>query len=259
MTRAEGERAGAERQGAAAEGDRAGVQRRESAAEGDRGGVQRPETAAEGDMAGMERRRTAAERDESPGVHPDQFGRVTYFVPAYGPIEGLMGFGLFYVLVDIGTPVAMEAFARTRIGIDPSVIGTAGAIALWVILGLTVFGQAAEQVRGNPRRFSDREAAGTYLSAMAPSGARLRTWAVLFVVGAAITGFGLQVFLESFEALLEWSIVTVGSADARPVPFRLVGWFVGYSIGFSLFTRYTDRLVLGLYRWRLANRTRADD
>lgn len=210
-------------------------------------------------MTGYEGGRTAAERGESPGADRGNTGRATYFVPAYGPIEAVIGYVLFYVLVDIGTPVAMEAFAATGIGVDPSVIGNAGAIALWVILGLTVFGQTAEQIRGNPRRFSDREAAGTYLSAMAPTGARIRTWVVLFVVGAAITGFGLQIFLESFEALLEWSIVAVGSANPRPVPLRLVGWFVGYSIGFSLFSRYIDRLVLGLYRWRLAKRNQALD
>lgn len=210
-------------------------------------------------MTGVERGMIASESRESPAADPGQPGRTRYFMPAYGPIEGLIGYGLFYVLVDIGTPVATTAFARTGIGIDPSVIGTAGAIALWVILGLTVFGQAAEQIRRNPRRFSDRAAADAYLSAMAPSGARLRTWTVLFVVGAAITGFGLEVFLKSFEALLEWSIVTVGSASPRPVPLRLVAWFVGYSIGFSIFSRYTDRLVLGLYRWRLAKQTRAHD
>lgn len=176
---------------------------------------------------------------------------VERFVPAYGPIEAVLGYGFFYFLVHVGTPVVQAAVADSGLGIEPSLIGWAAAVALWAILLLTLLGQATEQASENPRRYEDLAAARRGLDALAPSMPRMQAWSYLWVVGMLIAVFGIGVFLESFRALLSHGVVLLDSGFQGTVFTPEFVWFVVYTIAFSLVTRYTDRLILGWYRRRL--------
>lgn len=181
-------------------------------------------------------------------------GRRILFVPAYGPIEAVLGYGFFYFLVAVGTPVVRDAVADSPLGIDPGLVTFASAGALWLILGLTILGQLTEQWRDNPRRFDDAESLHQFLAAIAPSISRMQGWAFAALLGLLIVVFGFDAFLDSYRSLLEGMVLVVGTQEGVSVVFGSLPWFIVYTIGFSLVTRYTDRLLLGWDRRRRLRR-----
>lgn len=180
----------------------------------------------------------------------------TLYIPEYGPIEAVLGYGFFYFLVDVGTPVVREAVVDSRLGIAPELVPTAAAGALWIILFLSVLGQATEQWRKNPHRFEDETAMVHHLEAIAPSVARMQGWGLALAIGLLVVVFGFDPFLGSYRSLLSGMVVFVGTPESAAVVFRALPWFIVYMIGFSLVTRYTDRLILGLDRRRRLDRYR---
>lgn len=181
-------------------------------------------------------------------------GSLVLYVPEYGPIEAVLGYGFFYYLVAVGTPVVQAAVVDSALGFTPGQVGTAAAWALWIVLALSGLGQATEQWRNNPRRFEDRAAARVYLEAIAPTAARMQGWALVLLVGLIVVVFGFEPFLESYRALLAAMVRFVGTPGGARAVVRSLPWFILYTIGFSLVTRYTDRLLLGWGRRRRVER-----
>jgi hypothetical protein len=66
--------------------------------------------------------------------------------PAYGPIEAILGYVLFYVLVDRATPVVVETFSETVLDLSPSFLEFGLAMALWFVLGVTAIDQVRRQL-----------------------------------------------------------------------------------------------------------------
>lgn len=198
-------------------------------------------------------RRTDSDR-RSDSDRPSDSGRRILFVPTYGPIEAVLGYGFFYVLVAVGTPIVRDAVADSPLGIDPGLVTLAAAGALWVILGLTILGQLTEQWRDNPRRFEDAESTHQFLTAIAPSISRMQGWALLALLGLVVVVFGFEAFLDSYRLLLEGMVLVVGTGENASMVFRSLPWVIVYTIGFSLVTRYTDRLILGWDRRRRLRR-----
>ena len=61
--------------------------------------------------------------------------------PAYGPIEAILGYGLFYFLVERVTPAIVTVFSETVLDLAPSFIRFGLAVTLWFILIVTVIDQ----------------------------------------------------------------------------------------------------------------------
>lgn len=170
----------------------------------------------------------------------------------YGPLEAVLGYAFFYYLVGLATPVFRDAVAAAGIGIDPALIPFAAALALWAIFLLTLLGQAIEQVGSNPHRFEDGDDERTYWNAITPTLDRVQLWGLLATVGVAVAVLGFDAFIESFLALVGSTVIVMGGTVPVSEVGRHLPVVILYTIGFSLFTRYTDRVAIGLFRrWRL--------
>ena len=67
-------------------------------------------------------------------------------VPAYGPVEGVLGVALFYVLVDRASPMVVSVTAELLPGVPASAIRTSLAASIWVVGAVTVVDQLRRQL-----------------------------------------------------------------------------------------------------------------
>lgn len=160
-------------------------------------------------------------------------------VPAFGPIEAALGFGLFYVLLARLTPAITMRFS-TVLDIDPSLTGFGLAVALWFGLALTVLEQARRQLAA--------------LGLVSPGESELRIWSRVESPAIRIAGYLLALAVGAglarltYESAVDGLLALIGfgsengfvSLDAWAV-LELIGFFVAYSIA----AHSLDRLVIG--------------
>ena len=65
-------------------------------------------------------------------------------VPAYGPVDALLGYGLFYVVVERATPTVV-AVVGDAVG-DAALVRLGLALALWFVLAVTLIDQLQRQL-----------------------------------------------------------------------------------------------------------------
>lgn len=178
---------------------------------------------------------------------------IRVFYPEYGPVEAVLGLGVFYLVVDVATPVLVETLAEPMPGLVPEPLTTLTAASVWVVAGLVVFATAVDQWQANPREFESRKERDHFLDASRPDEWRYYAYAGVVLVGATVAYFSW----DTFQMVLERSIVTVVEADASIVVGTLdaeVVVFVAFFLGTAAVTRGIDRIVVGsirefAYRW----------
>ena len=185
---------------------------------------------------------------------------VQLFYPQFGVLEGAFGFGLFYELVGRVTRVVTTDLAGAYQGLVPEPFTTAMAGLLWLALATTVGVPLLRQVTANPLTFRSVTARDDYLERHRPTGARYLLALAQFVVGGAVVALGWQYFLALFDS---WMAVFLRGGFPRAVGAVELLWFVGFVLGYSLFARGLDRLVVGgwrdlLYRRRSTGRSSSD-
>lgn len=181
-------------------------------------------------------------------------GSVTLYYPAFGPVDALLGYAFFYFVVGLGTAVALDALAPVAPEMVPEPLGTWAAILLWVVLGLVVLGQTAEQVRTNPRRFESEADRAAFLTRHRPSERRYLWWASWVLVGGTVAYLFFPGFVESFARFVRFFVAAfAGAIGPRSLRLGDAVNLVGFSLGFAALTRGLDHLVVGSLRALLAD------
>jgi hypothetical protein len=67
-------------------------------------------------------------------------------LPAYGPIDGVLGFAVFYVFVERATPTVVDVFTAAVPGVAASTVGFGLAALLWFVLAVTLLDQLQRQL-----------------------------------------------------------------------------------------------------------------
>jgi hypothetical protein len=200
------------------------------------------------DTGASDRSTTTSERT----AH-DRRRSVRLLYPEYGPVEALVGFGAFYLILEWMTPTLVDTLAGPLPDLVPDPLTTLTAMLLWLILGIIVAAIVLEFVGENPREFEDRSERDAYLDEHRPSDRDYRHNLALMVLGGA-------------TAVLSWSTAIEVLRGTFPVVVELGGVvppgqsladgavFVVFFVGVAAYARGLDRLVVGgmrefLYRY----------
>jgi hypothetical protein len=156
-------------------------------------------------------------------------------LPAYGPIEGLLGFLMFYVFVDRATPTIVSVVTGQLAGVSAGAVRTWAAAALWVILGLTVLDHARRQY------VAARDAVEHPEPVRPPSRERLLGYLVVVLVGGGIAALTL-------EPAIQMGITTIRLVSTLDVSLFVLSEFllmVLFFVTFGSATWSVDRLLIG--------------
>jgi len=163
--------------------------------------------------------------------------------PAYGPLDGVLGYALFYVVVDRVTPAVVEVFSETVLDLSPSFVGFGLAAALWFVLAVTVVDQTRRQLAALGLVSYDEYQLRVW-SRVTPASVRTAGYLVALAVGGTVATL---TFERAIEALLGF-IPVVATADV--VAFDVVGvlTLVVFFVSYGVATHALDRLVIGAIR-----------
>ena len=159
--------------------------------------------------------------------------------PAYGPIESVLGYVLFYVLIDRVTPAIVMVFSETVLDLSPSVVRFGLAIALWFVLVVTSIDQTRRQLAALGVGTYDGEL--RVWSRVTPSSLRTAGYLLALIAGAVVA---VITFDRAVDALLTL-IPLVAAVDV--VAFDLVELFVMvvFFVAYSVAAHSLDRLIIG--------------
>jgi hypothetical protein len=160
--------------------------------------------------------------------------------PAFGPVDAVLSYALFFGIVDRVTPVVLEVVTETVLDLSASLVGLFLAALLWFVLAVTIIEQVRRQLAA--------------LGVIDSSPEEFRVWARLpagrLQTGGYLLGFGFGAIIAwvTFEGAIE-AIVSVIPAVATVDPsgvavsklFEMVVFFVAFSAG----AHSLDRLVIG--------------
>lgn len=167
------------------------------------------------------------------------------YYPAYGPVQAALGFGLFYVLVDLVTSPLATALAPVVPDLVPAPFTTATALLLWAVLGLSVAAEVRRQLAPNPRTFEDRSSLEAFLARERPEPQLLLGYLALLAVGGVLAAVSWPAFPAAFRDL----VVTMASLPAfRPADAGAAVAVVAFLVAFGLAAYCLDRLAIGLVR-----------
>lgn len=160
--------------------------------------------------------------------------------PAYGPVEGLLSFVLFYVVVTRATPTVVDVVTDVLPSVSPSLVGFGLAAFIWFVLVVTVIDQGHRQLVALGVVGGD-ERSPTLWAYVIPAGASTVAYLVVLVVAGALAWWTFDRAIVTAVEVIRW----VAALD--------FGAFVSYDflvmvvffVAFGLATNSLDRLVVG--------------
>lgn len=166
--------------------------------------------------------------------------------PAYGPIDSILGFVVFYVFVGRATPTIVEVFT-TATGMAASAVGFGLAAVLWFIFAVTVLDLGRRQLAAVGVGSEDSVDEITRQGGV-PSETRALFYLAVTVVGGVVAWWTFETAVETGIDLIR----LVGTLDTAA--FDLVGFVVMilFFVSFGAATRALDRLVVGGVRTAIA-------
>lgn len=169
-----------------------------------------------------------------------------HFVPAYGPIQDVVGYWFFYVTVRAIGPTIVSVL--DGVGVDPELVRYGLAIGLWLLLGLTLIGvfqaqwRSIRQASREDRRSKDRP--------RFDSPGRMTFLGHVVTIG--VSGTVIIAFFPRFVRALTAIIVGVANVPAVTIPPAAIGWVVLVGVAMGTFGYCLDRTVIGAIRRRMA-------
>ncbi|WP_416841372.1 hypothetical protein [Haloferax sp. DFSO52] len=165
--------------------------------------------------------------------------RTDVVFPAYGPIDSVLSFVVFYIFVTRATPTIVDVFSSIT-GLSPSAIGFGLAGFLWFILVVTLLDVVRRQfaAAGFGSRQSTEEQTR---QAGVPSASRAVFYLVVVLVGGVVAVWSFEPAVAAGIGLIRM----VGTLDTGA--FDIVGFLVMilFFVSFGAATRALDRLVIG--------------
>lgn len=163
-------------------------------------------------------------------------------VPAYGPVDAVLSFVVFYVFVERATPTVVDVLFGV-LDVAPSAIGFGLAALLWFVLAVT----AIDQVR---RQFaalgvgSREDVARAHRGRATPSEPQALAYVALLLVGGLVAYWTFEPAVRSGIDLIQFA-ATLDSAVFVPVDVVLM---VVFFVAFAAATKSLDRLTIGAVR-----------
>ncbi|WP_227133083.1 hypothetical protein [Halorubellus salinus] len=181
--------------------------------------------------------RTATDREERTATNSEASAAAAggVFHPAYGPVDAVLGYVLFYVVVERVTPAVVDVVTDAFPGISQSTVTFGLAALIWVALGLTVVDQVGRQVAAFRGRTDET------LWARIPSETEATVASLAVVVGGALAAStftaAMATLPDAVRALATFDVAGVVALDV----VTLATFFVSYAAA----TWGADRLLVG--------------
>lgn len=170
-------------------------------------------------------------------------------LPAYGPIDALLGFAVFYVFVERATPTVVDVVTAALADVAPSLVRLGLAAALWFVLAATVLDQARRQLAALGVGSHD-DVDRSERSRGAPTGLRWLGYLVASLAGGAVAAWTFEGAVATGISLIR-AVAALDVAGVAPLEFvAMIVFFVAFGIA----TRSLDRLVVGTLRRILVGR-----
>ena len=179
-------------------------------------------------------------------------GDLALVVPEYGPVEALLGFGLFYVVVTIVHDALRTDLLAVAPEWVPEPLGFAAAAALWFVGAVILLSEAARQVAANPRWYRTAPERRRAARRLAPTRGFTVLYALVGLLGTVFAVAGVPAIEPTFRGIAAAVVTrTIPTIDATLLAQFLVFW-----LGWSLATRAVDRLSIGALRAVVAGAVR---
>jgi hypothetical protein len=170
------------------------------------------------------------------------------YLPPYGPVDALLGYVLFYVVVDRVTPTVVAVAAELFPDVAPSAVQFALAAFLWFVLVVSTIDQLRRQLAALGLG-SHSEVDPDPTSRTPPSEPMALVSLLGVVLGGAVAWLSFDRGLEAVVTVVDAVVrLDVGSLLVVDLAVLLV-FFVGYGVA----TWSLDRLVVGGLRWALTD------
>lgn len=179
---------------------------------------------------------------------------VRLWFPGYGPIAGIIGYVVFFLVIDAIKPAIVTTVTDLFTSVSPSQVGTMLAVFLWFIFGLTVFGITHDQLRKNPYEFTNRYELQVFIEEHRLPLLGYVLYTTLAVLGGIIS---LALWPSFIEVFSEFVLILSGevSGVADTVTARDALTFVGFFLAFGAFSHGIDRLIIGGIRELIVRRS----
>ncbi|WP_458204575.1 hypothetical protein [Haladaptatus sp. NG-SE-30] len=168
-------------------------------------------------------------------------------IPAHGPLDAVLGFVLFYIVVDRATPTIVDVMTEVLPNVSPSLVGLGLASVLWFILVVTVIDQIRRQLAalgvGTHSAVSLTETRTTLTEAQA------LLYLALALVGSIVAVWTFDPAMETTVSMIR-IVATIDVVAFVPADFVVMAIFF---VSFGVTTRALDRLLIGGIRAMLAD------
>lgn len=167
--------------------------------------------------------------------------RGTGSFPAFGPVEAVLSYVLFYVLVDRVTPSVL-AVAADVAALPPSLVGLGLAGLLWLVLLVNLL----EQTRRQLAALDGVEVREPTLGLQSALSGRDGTAAALalIVLGGVVAALSFEAAVDFLVALIRLGTATDFAALSPSGALLVVVFFVGYGVA----ARALDYLLVAAVR-----------
>ena len=167
--------------------------------------------------------------------------------PAYGPIEALLGYALFYVIVDRATPTVVDVVGDVLPGVAPSTVGFGLAAFLWFVLVVTVIDQLRRQLAALGVVEEDPTPVSIW-NYVLPTERRTTLHVAVLVVGGAVAAATYGTAVDTAVSLIR----VVAALNVSGVLTVEVVVLVVFFVAYNLASHALDRLAIGGLRTLMA-------
>jgi hypothetical protein len=161
-------------------------------------------------------------------------------LPAYGPLDALLSYVVFYIFVDRATPTVVDVVTTALPDTSPSLVQLGLAGALWFIFAVTLLEQLRRQLAalGVGSREGVSRAEG---SRATPTDRQVLGYVVVLLVGGIVAVWTFEPAIQAGLGLIR-GVATLDGTAFVPREFVLM---VVFFVSFGTATRALDRLVIG--------------
>jgi hypothetical protein len=198
---------------------------------------------------------TEAQPELGEDIREESSESVEVYVPVPGPVEGLLGVGLFYLLLDRLTPSILTALEDPLPDLVPEPVTTGLAGLIWLVFATTVLGSTLDFLRENPRTFPSERRRTEWLERVRPSRREYRNWVALLVVGGVTAVLTWSMAIDVLADLLVVVVDLPGTVPPGITLWSTVG-MVLFFVSFAATAWALDRLIVGGLRDLLYRRSR---
>lgn len=166
-------------------------------------------------------------------------------VPAYGPIEAVVGFVVFYAVFDRVTPTVVEVLTDAVPDLSASAVGFGLASFLWFVLIVTVF----DQIRRQLVALGVVAPASGWRSISGPATLSDRLAFQYLAVSLVGSLLAAGTFERATTALAS-TIRLVATQDASEFAVEESLWMIVFFVAAGVAAYALDRLLIGVIRTR---------